>query len=283
MESLTTNVLPFLILPAFAAVLAGFVALRKHSDRERAQRLFDQLHLRQLDSVEEAEAAWARFVPVDRHVDGDVRFDRSVGPGSFRLRFERDFYPKKAWVRDHGGPGVVAMFNLTVTEDIRTARIHKATKSNDHRAVVVRLRKSVGTRMLLRPDVSSMSPETARKLESVILSDTASTDARIQDNLLWYWYEVHEGDSCDEQLQNVRLRALLWALRVRVSGSWKLHDDAAAEIAQLEDLIPPTKRLRNIHWIAVQDDILVLMVPATLLGTGMSDDLAEIAQHISAY
>jgi hypothetical protein len=269
----------FLVPVLVIASVVTITIVRRRGDQARAEALLQRLHL---IATAEPDAAWDDIVPIPRSDESEHQVRRMIFPGDQRVRSELRFDPTHAWLRaDRTQPGIVAAFRLKVHVKARTMASSRSTTRLANEAVTFRLRRGTGVQMYLTPDYQPMSKEQAMQLGawSGMAQDIA--EDRIDDPLLFNWYSQGFG-SVDrgELAHNARLRAVLWALRVKAPTP--KHADRA-DVAALEGMIPPVERLTSYDFLAIDDDVVTIVRQGGLGRQAISEKFARLAEHLAAY
>ncbi|MEM9036951.1 MAG: hypothetical protein AAGD18_20315 [Actinomycetota bacterium] len=272
-------VIAFSIPIGLTALLVAVIALLRRRNAEGADEALRRIGLRPVDN---AERALDRFAEVERSRRVESNVTRLVGldVGLFSSISTVALRPKRAWVaRDLQRSGIVGAFKVNV--DSSTSAFLTRTKSTslDVQVIVARLPFTVAERLTLVPHHLGFDPQ---RVESAlaVLERIGPQPRALDDDVLGRWWLALDGGERSETVRtDRRLRALLWALRTKVSGAGEHISDR--ERAELEAMFPDVPRTQGFEHVIVDGDVLVLVGQAGApWNPGMSQRYLDIAAAV---
>lgn len=276
MELVTAFAVPF----ALVAVVVTTVVLLRRRDGGRAEASLRRHGLRE---VAEVDGAFDRLVSVERRRRGDANVSRLVGldVGLLRSTNTSEIRPKQAWIADRTDrPGVIGGFRVHIDATSSSIVSYRKSTNLGGQVVVARLPFHVDGRFVLEPCHVGFDP---RKVDGLAdaLDRVAPLPRAVEDDVLGRWWLSLDGNGDSPLLRtDRRLRALLWALRTKVSGARDHIDDA--ERAELETLLPDVPRVHSMTQVVIDGDLLVLVGTAAPWAVGLGDALLDVAAAATA-
>ncbi|MFK8023898.1 MAG: hypothetical protein AB8G26_08040 [Ilumatobacter sp.] len=275
MEVINAFALPLALL---AVVITGVVVARR---RDQA-RFTGSLQRRSLVAVEDHTAVGAAVGVGGTVWDMTSNVSRLAGldVAVFRRMSTLEMTPTAAWVREPGStPGVVAALRVKMNGKTTGFASRHTTTQNGVQVVVARLPHPIEGRLMLEPRHVAFDPDRFAGMEDRLV-DAGMIARTLDDDVLGRWFAVMGGNADPSIVRtDRRLRAVLWALRQKVSGANEHLSDA--ERRELETLVPPTQRTTAIESVIIDGDLLILTGQSFPWQVGVSDTLLDIAQAVT--